>query len=270
MSPSTEMHAQVKNLLIEAQKRSVQETNRHTAELLANLSHELRTPLSTIIGFAELLHDDKVGATSARHKEYLGDILQSSHELVQLIDDVRGDLRRLDGQEAGIDVLAEEIQRIFVEFQRTSPPETEIHGHGCGRPHGGGAMRGTSILVVDDYPANLKLAQLLLQKAGYDVLTASDAEEALQVIEASVPGLILTDIRLPGIDGLELTRRLKANPATADIVVLAFTASATKDDEERALAAGCNGFISKPISTSLLPKLIAEKWHPAQDCGGGR
>lgn len=117
---------------------------------------------------------------------------------------------------------------------------------------------GEPILIVDDNAANLKLARVLLTGEGYDVRTAMNAEEALAEMATRRPRLILMDIQLPGMDGLALTRRLKADPATRDVVILALTAYAMKGDEERVLAAGCNGYVSKPIDTRALPKLVAE------------
>jgi|SRR5438067_1478271 CheY-like chemotaxis protein len=103
------------------------------------------------------------------------------------------------------------------------------------------------IMVVDDNPVNLKLARVLLMKKGYAVYTAMDADEALAVLESVHPHLILMDIQLPGMDGLTLTRRLKVNPATRDILIVALTAYAMKGDEQKAREAGCDGYIPKPI-----------------------
>ena len=122
---------------------------------------------------------------------------------------------------------------------------------------------GEPILIVDDNAANLKLARVLLTGEGYDVRTAMNAEEALAEMATRRPRLILMDIQLPGMDGLALTRRLKADPATRDVVILALTAYAMKGDEERVLAAGCNGYVSKPIDTRALPKLVAEWLGPS-------
>ncbi|HEX9507559.1 MAG TPA: response regulator [Myxococcales bacterium] len=113
------------------------------------------------------------------------------------------------------------------------------------------------VLIVDDNPQNLKLARLLLISEGYQVQTAGDAEEALQVLDSFSPRLILMDIQLPGMDGLELTRRLKADPSRREIVVLALTAYAMRGDQERALAAGCDGYIAKPIDVEAFPRLVA-------------
>jgi CheY-like chemotaxis protein len=118
-------------------------------------------------------------------------------------------------------------------------------------------VAGETILIVDDNAVNLKLVRVLLVKEGYQVQTAPDAEEALKSVEAVKPDLILMDIQLPGMDGLELTRLLKADPGTKDIMVVALTAYAMKGDEEKAKAAGCDGYIAKPIDTQALPGMIA-------------
>lgn len=119
-------------------------------------------------------------------------------------------------------------------------------------------MAGEAILIVDDNAANLKLARVLLTGEGYEARTASDATEALSVLESFRPRLVLMDLQMPGMDGFELTRRLKADPAMKGIVILALTAYAMKGDEEKARAAGCDGYVSKPIDTRALPALIAK------------
>ena len=117
-------------------------------------------------------------------------------------------------------------------------------------------MSDKSILIVDDNPVNLKLIRILLVGEGYDVHTPGDAEDALRVLQKLRPRHILMDIQLPGIDGLELTRQLKANPLTRDIRILGLTAYAMKGDEEKIMAAGCDGYIAKPIDTRTLPGVI--------------
>jgi CheY-like chemotaxis protein len=119
-------------------------------------------------------------------------------------------------------------------------------------------MAGQPILIVDDNPTNLKLVRVLLQGEGYDARTATDAEEALEVLKNFHPRLILMDVQLPGMDGLELTRQLKAHSEMRDITVVALTAYAMKGDEQKVLAAGCDGYIAKPIDTRNLPRLVAE------------
>jgi CheY-like chemotaxis protein len=117
-------------------------------------------------------------------------------------------------------------------------------------------MPGEPMLVVDDNEQNLKLVRVLLRSEGYEVRTAVDAEEALRVLDGFMPRLILMDLQLPGMDGLELTRRLKADPARRHITVIAVTAYAMKRDEVAALSAGCDGYVSKPIDVTTLPALL--------------
>jgi CheY-like chemotaxis protein len=113
------------------------------------------------------------------------------------------------------------------------------------------------ILIVDDNAANLKLARVILAAEGYDVRTANDAEEALRAISGDTPRLILMDIQLPDMDGLELTRRLKADARYSDVIVVALTAYAMKGDEAKAKAAGCDGYVTKPIDPDTLPGIVA-------------
>jgi CheY-like chemotaxis protein len=117
-------------------------------------------------------------------------------------------------------------------------------------------MAAETILIVDDNAMNLKLIQVLLKAEGYDVHAATDAEEALILLKTLTPRLILMDIQLPGMDGLELTRRLKASPAYRGIVIVALTAYAMKGDQARMLAAGFDGYIAKPIDTRSLQGLV--------------
>ena len=124
-------------------------------------------------------------------------------------------------------------------------------------------MTGEMILVVDDNLVNLKLARVLLTRAGYEVRAATNADEALAVLETVCPSLILMDIQLPGMDGLELTRLLKADPRYRDIPIVALTAYAMKGDEERMLANGCDGYISKPMDTTRFAATVA-RYLPAQ------
>jgi two-component system cell cycle response regulator DivK len=117
-------------------------------------------------------------------------------------------------------------------------------------------MQVERILIVDDNPVNLKLVRFLLESEGYEVQTAVDAEDALHALETFTPRLILMDIQLPGMDGLTLTRKLKADPRTQHIVIVALTAYAMKGDEDKALKAGCDGYVGKPIDTYALPALV--------------
>lgn len=114
------------------------------------------------------------------------------------------------------------------------------------------------VLVVDDNPTNTKLLTFVLTTRGYEVRSAEHADQALAVLQQFKPELILMDIQLPGMDGLALTRLLKADPATRDILVVAVTAAAMKGDDERAREAGCDGYITKPIDIRGLAEQVRE------------
>lgn len=120
-------------------------------------------------------------------------------------------------------------------------------------------MTAKKILIVDDNPSNLKLFTFLLASSGYALRTAVDAREALAALAEFHPDLVLLDLQLPDMDGLELARRLKADPSTKDIPIIAVTAYAMKGDEERARASGVDGYISKPIDKNSFRAAVAAK-----------
>lgn len=117
-------------------------------------------------------------------------------------------------------------------------------------------MSADAVLIVDDNAVNLKLIRMLLQSEGYIVRTASSAEEAITVLTDFQPCAILMDIQMPGMDGLELTRRLKADPERHHIRIIALTAYAMKGDKDKALDAGCDDYVTKPINTRTFPQLL--------------
>ena len=116
----------------------------------------------------------------------------------------------------------------------------------------------SKILVVDDNPINLKLIFDLLESKGHEMFKAVDAEDAQVVLANILPDLILMDIALPGMDGLTLTRILKADERTRHIPIIALTAFAMKADDLKAKDAGCDGYVTKPINTRELPIQIGE------------
>jgi CheY-like chemotaxis protein len=121
-----------------------------------------------------------------------------------------------------------------------------------------------SILVVDDNASNLKLFTYLLALPGYEVSTARNAEEALQVLMRVTPRLILMDLQLPDIDGLTLTRRLKRDPALSETAIVAVTASAMKGDEEKARAAGVDGYMTKPLEKRAFRAMVERYLKPEE------
>lgn len=117
-------------------------------------------------------------------------------------------------------------------------------------------MDTATILVVEDNPLNMELVCDILEANGYAVYQASAADEGIKIAKENIPHLILMDIQLPGMDGLAATQILKNDIITRDIPVVALTAHAMKGDEQKAFEAGCCGYITKPIDTRELPKLV--------------
>lgn len=114
------------------------------------------------------------------------------------------------------------------------------------------------ILVVDDNTTNVRLMRVVLETQGYEVYEALDAGQAIAILDRIVPDLILMDITMPGMDGLTLTRQLKADPRFKATPVVAVSSLAMKGDDEKALAAGCDAYITKPIDTRRLPAQVLE------------
>ena len=118
-------------------------------------------------------------------------------------------------------------------------------------------MKIKTILVVEDNELNMKLVKGLLEIGKYRMLEATDAESGIQLIREQRPDLVLMDIQLPGMDGLSATEIIKEDPLIKDIPIVALTSYAMQGDEEKALAAGCTGYIAKPINTRKFLKTIS-------------
>ena len=140
-------------------------------------------------------------------------------------------------------------------FFGPSPLAGEVGWGGSSLP---GRLRMASILVVEDDESNLALVSAVLERNGQYVTGARSAEEARSVLRHLSPALVLVDIRLPGLDGLALTRELKADPSTASIPVVALTAHASARDRDAAMAAGCAAWITKPLDTRLLVRTLGQ------------
>jgi CheY-like chemotaxis protein len=121
------------------------------------------------------------------------------------------------------------------------------------------------VLIVEDNATNLELAVELVEQEGYEVLVAETADAALPLARTAHPDLILMDVQLPGMTGYEATRRLKVDPATAGIPVVAVTAQAMRGDETRAAEAGCDGYMTKPVGATefheMLRRFLSEEPH---------
>ena len=126
-------------------------------------------------------------------------------------------------------------------------------------------MAGNKVLVIEDNALNLELVTDLLEARGFVVLQARAAEEGLRLAREALPDLILMDLSLPGMDGLTATQELRASPATRSISVVALTAHAMRGDEQAALSAGCDGYLSKPIDTRSFVKTLTSFMHVARE-----
>jgi len=113
------------------------------------------------------------------------------------------------------------------------------------------------ILVVEDNPLNMRLIEMTLRRRGYMLLMASDGQEAIKMALIERPDLIIMDIQLPGINGLDVTRKLRKTPPVSDTPIIGVTAYAMKGDREKIIEAGCDAYLSKPVDTRQLPELVA-------------
>jgi CheY-like chemotaxis protein len=113
------------------------------------------------------------------------------------------------------------------------------------------------VLIVEDNPVNLRLAQFLLEKRGFSVRKATTGAECLTEMTRELPDIVLMDIQLPGEDGLAVTRKIRSDPRMAGVVVVALTAHAMAGDREKILAAGCDGYIAKPVDPQGLPSEVS-------------
>ena len=114
------------------------------------------------------------------------------------------------------------------------------------------------ILIVEDNPLNMKLLEMVLRAKNYTLLKATDGEEALNIAMREQPDLIIMDIQLPKMSGLEVTRKLRKTPAFSHTPIIAITAYAMKGDREKVIESGCDAYLSKPINTRELPEVIAQ------------
>ena len=119
-------------------------------------------------------------------------------------------------------------------------------------------MNNKTVLVIEDNELNMKLVRSMLQLGHYLILEAVDAEDGIQTAREKSPNLILMDIQLPGMDGLEATMLIKSDPALSHIPVVALTSYAMRGDEQKAISAGCSGYIAKPIDTRNFLDIISD------------
>ena len=125
-------------------------------------------------------------------------------------------------------------------------------------------MKG-GILIVEDNPVHARLLEMTLGAEGYSLLRATDGEQALDIATRERPDLVLMDLNLPGMTGFEVTKKLRKLPGLSQTPIIALTAYAMRGDREKAIEAGCDGYISKPIDTRQLPAIVAEMLRRGKD-----
>ena len=119
-------------------------------------------------------------------------------------------------------------------------------------------MKSQTVLIIEDNELNMKLVRSMLQLAHYEIVEAQNAERGIELAREHLPNLILMDIQLPGIDGLDATRIIKKDPKLAHIPIVALTSYAMQGDEEKAISAGCTGYIAKPIDTRNFLDILSQ------------
>lgn len=197
------------------QRQRLEQANREKSAFMARMSHELRTPMNAVLGFTQLLADDPADPPSERQRDRLARIASAGAEMMSLVDGLL-EIARLEPDQASV------------------PP-----------PRAAGGLR---VLCVEDNPVNLQLVrELLALRPAVRLATAVDGGSGLAAALAEPPDLVLLDLQLPDIDGIEVMRRLRADPRTAGCRIVALSADAMPDHIETALAAGFDGYWTKPI-----------------------
>ena len=197
------------------QRQELEQANREKSAFMARMSHELRTPMNAVLGFTQLLADDAADPPSERQRERLARISSAGAQMMLLVDDLL------------------KIAHLAPD-QASAPP-----------PRAAGGLR---VLCVEDNPVNLQLVrELLALRPAVRLGTAVDGGSGLAAALSDPPDLVLLDLQLPDIDGIEVMRRLRADPRTAGCRIVALSADAMPDHIETALAAGFDGYWTKPI-----------------------
>jgi len=241
------------SVLTDAKELAELASSRKT-RFLASMSRQIRTPLNSITGFADLLEQENLTAEQDRFVQMIAEsaknILSIISEIIDLSEEEVGDTGVDDSSAHTAESIAPVAQ--VREVKRQAPKNSPNVGDPLDDKDG----EQYAVLIVDDVLENRMLLEALLKKAGYDVSFASDGYEAVEVADSTKFDVILMDIQMAGMNGLEATRTIHAHALNADTPVVAMTASVTEQDEALCFDAGCDDFVRKPIKKDILMRKV--------------
>lgn len=253
--------------LTDARERAELASSRKT-RFLASMSRQIRTPLNSITGFADLLEQEKLTADQDRFVQM---IAESANNILSIISEII-DLSEEEVDDSGVDdspahtaesiAPVAQVRKVISNAPKSSPHVGEPLDDKDGKQH--------SVLIVDDVLENRMLLDTLLKKAGYRVSFASDGYAAVELADSTKFDVILMDIQMAGMNGLETTRTIHAHSLNANTPILAMTASVTEQDEALCFDAGCDDFIRKPIRKELLMRKVWRSIQQQEQIKGAR
>ena len=241
------------SVLTDAKERAELAISRKT-RFLASMSRQIRTPLNSITGFADLLEQEKLTAEQDRFVQM---IAASAKNILSIIAEII-DLSEEEVNDSGVDEAPAHTAESIASVADDRELNSEIFKTS---PHVGGPLDDKdgeqhAILIVDDVLENRMLLEALLKKAGYRVSFAANGYEAVELADSAKFDVILMDIQMAGMNGMEATRKIHAHGLNADTPIMAMTASITDEDEALCFDAGCDDFIRKPIKKDLLMRKV--------------